>query len=267
MRQMKFLFFMLSAALFTHNVLAQDYDYADAGIQYKDMTYLSSIKSVLLYESSYILSDPIIELNSGQQLNLEFDELGVDYKRYRYTYVHCDSKWAPSDILVTEYLNGYPDDIIFNYQFSTGTAQNYVHYELKFPTQNMKPAISGNYLLIVFEEDKTHPIITKRFFVLENLATVLGSAHQATFPQNSGTHQEVDFSIVSTKYNITNPYNDLSVVILQNQNWNNALYDLKPQFVNGGTLDYNYNEENNLPANKEFRLLELLGYTETRKIK
>jgi hypothetical protein len=257
MQQFRFLFFIFFATLFTIKVCAQDYDYADAGLQYKDITYASSIKSVLLYESNYILSDPIIELNSEQQLNLEFDELGVDYKRYRYTFVHCDSKWIPSDILVTEYLNGYPDDIIFNYQFSTGTAQNYVHYELKFPTQNMRPAISGNYLLIVFEDEKTHPIITKRFFVLENFAAVSGTAHQATFPQNSATHQEVDFSIVSTKYNITNPYNDLNVVILQNQNWNNALYDLKPQFANGGILDFNYNEENNMLGTKEFRLLDL----------
>jgi hypothetical protein len=263
MQQMRSLFFILGAILFTFKVSAQNYDYADAGLQYKDVTYLSSIKSVLLYESSYILSDPIIELNSAQQLNLEFDELGVDYKRYRYTFVHCDSKWVPSDILITEYLNGYPDDIIFNYQFSTGTATNYVHYELKFPTQNMRPALSGNYLLIVFEDDKAHPIITKRFFVLENLASVSGLAHQATFPQNSATHQEVDFSIVSTKYNITNPYNDLNVVILQNQNWNNALYDLKPQFANGGVLDFNYNEENNMLGTKEFRLLDLKSFVIT----
>jgi Domain of unknown function (DUF5103) len=254
-----FLMFLVLMLCRSH-VSAQSTDYADGGLQYRDMTYVESVKSVLLYESAYILSDPIIELNSNQQLNLEFDELGVDYKRYRYTFVHCDSKWKPSDILVTEYLNGYPDDIIFNYQFSTGTSVSYVHYELKFPTQNMRPAISGNYLLIVFDEDKEHPIITRRFFVLENLAAVSGLAHQATFPQNSGTHQEVDFSVVSTKYNMTNPYNDLNVVILQNQNWNNAIYDLKPQFANNGILDFNYNEENNILAGNEFRLLDLKSF-------
>jgi hypothetical protein len=235
-------------------------DYAANGLQYRDFVYQSSIKSVLLYEESYILSDPIIVLNSGQHLNLEFDELGADYKRYRYTFVHCDHKWQPSDIMVTEYINGYPDDIIFNYQFSSGTAQNYVHYELKFPTQNMRPNISGNYLLIVFENDRDHPIITKRFFVLENLVSVMGLAQQASFPQYSGTHQEIDFSITSTKYNISNPFNDLSVVILQNQNWNNALYDLKPQFANNGVLDYNYNEENTILAGNEFRMLDIKSF-------
>ncbi len=242
------------------SIYSQSVKDANMELQYKDFVYSENIKAVLLYESNYILSDPIIVLNANQQLNLEFDELGVDYKRYRYTYIHCDSKWQPSDIMVTEYLNGYPDDVIFNYQFSTGTSQNYVHYELRFPTQNMSPVLSGNYLLIVFEDDKMHPVLTKRFFVLENLVAVSGLARQATFPEYSASHQEIDFSLVSTKYAITNPFNDLNVVILQNQNWNNALYNLKPQFANNGVLDFNYNEENIMPAINEFRLLDLKSF-------
>ncbi len=252
----QFIFLLLISA----HTFAQSADMENAELQYKDVIYSPNIKSVLLYESNYILADPMIVLNSNQQLNLEFDEMGVDYKRYRYTYVHCDSKWQPSDIMVTEYLNGYPDDVIVNYQFSTGTTQNYVHYELRFPTQHMSPILSGNYLLIVFEDDKTKPILTKRFFVLENLTTVGGIARQATFPEYSLTHQEIDFSVQSTKYNISNPFNDLNVVILQNQNWNNALYDLKPQFANNGILDFNYNEENLMPAINEFRLLDLKSF-------
>jgi hypothetical protein len=252
-RKNPFRFFLMTLLLCSYLGIKAE----NGTLEYKDKVYKEDIHSVLLYESSYFLSDPVIEFNSGQQLLLEFDELGADYKQYRYTFVHCDHAWQPSDILVTEYLNGYPDDIIFSYQFSTGTTQNYVHYELKFPTPNMKPILSGNYILIVFDDDKNKPIITKRFFILENFCAVLGIAQQATFPQYSGTHQEIDFSINSSKYNITNPYNDMHVVILQNQNWNTGIFDLKPQFINGNVLDFNYNEENLMPALNEFRQLDL----------
>ena len=43
---------------------------------------------------------------------------------------------------------------------------------------------------------------------------------------------------------IQNPYEQVKVVLMQNYRWDNAITGLKPRYVNGSLLDYNYEEEN-----------------------
>ena len=55
----------------------------------------------------------------------------------------------------SEYLEGFYEEPITDYQFSFNTIQNYVHYQTVIPSANLKPTLSGNYLLIVFPEKKS----------------------------------------------------------------------------------------------------------------
>jgi hypothetical protein len=52
---------------------------------------------------------------------------------------------------------------------------------------------------------------------------------------------------------ISNPMNDVRVVLMQNFRWDNAITDLQPLYLKPGELDYNYNKENQFPGGKEFR--------------
>ena len=54
-----------------------------------------------------------------------------------YTFIHCDSNWGKSEIIYSEYLNGFYENYIEEYYYSFNTIQQYIHYELTFPNENI----------------------------------------------------------------------------------------------------------------------------------
>lgn len=91
----------------------------------------------------------------------------------------------------------------------------------------------------------------------ENLVDIQASVHAATSAEFRQQKQEVDFSIGTSRYPITNPFGDLKVKILQNFRWDNALDNLKPIFIKDDLLDYNYDEENTFNGGNEFRRFDI----------
>src|SRR5690606_2745286 len=65
-------------------------------IEYTNNIYESSIKTVLLTQSGSYERFPAIDLNSNQQLNLQFDELMPENDNYQYTFIHCSADWQLS---------------------------------------------------------------------------------------------------------------------------------------------------------------------------
>ncbi|MEO8147771.1 MAG: DUF5103 domain-containing protein [Bacteroidia bacterium] len=227
-------------------------------IRFDDFVYRNNIKTVLLEGANAELSDAAIELNSTQQLKLSFDELDADIKDYSYTLMHCTHDWQPSPVADNRYLQGFSTNKIFDYKASSTALMPYVHYNLIFPDDVVKPSISGNYIIKVF--DSSYPdsiILTKRFIVFERRVSVESNIHQATFADKHFSHQEIDFTINTNGANIVNAYQDLHVVIQQNRRWDNAITNLKPLLVNGNVLDYDYNDENCFDGGNEFRTFDI----------
>jgi hypothetical protein len=215
-------------------------------LRYEDWVYRPNIKSVQLYESSWELSPPLIDFESGQQLQLSFDDLDGDNKNYWYTLIHCDAYWKPSDLMQQEYLGAYFEEQITNYAYSAGTMQRYTHYKWIFPNNNIKITKNGNYILKVYlDQDKTKPVITRRFMAFTNQVTVNGNVHQAAGADDYMNKQEVDFSILFSSYNITNPATDLKVVIQQNGRWDNAISGIQPVFMKSNEFTYDYDDGTN----------------------
>ena len=100
------------------------------------------------------MGNPIIHLSFKDSLLLSFDDLSSDPQNYAYTLIHCNADWTPSDLMESEYLEGFYEEPITDYQFSFNTIQNYIHYQTVIPSANLKPTLSGNYLLIVFLENQ-----------------------------------------------------------------------------------------------------------------
>ena len=228
---------------------------SDFGIKYEDVIYKSAIKTAQLRETSYELAAPIIELGSEQQLKLSFDDLNGEYENYSYTFIHCDAFWNPSDLMQNEYMNVFFEDNISNYTYSVNTLQKYTHYEIVFPNNNMKITKSGNYILYVYENgDKNIPVLTKRFMVYQPNVTISGIVQQAAKADEYMNKQEVDFSILHPNYKIINPFQDVKVILTQNNRWDNAITNLKPLFINQNELNYNYDDGSNcFNSGNEFR--------------
>ncbi len=242
-----------------HSNQPPDEDYYQKNfIKYGDFVYQNNIKSVLFNRKNWELSPPIIEMNSLEKLVLRFDDMDADFKNYAYTIIHCNAMWKPSDLQQYEYIEGFYEDRIDDYNFSVNTRVPFTHYHLEFPNNNMKPIISGNYILKIFVDgDPDDVVITKRFMVLERLLTANANVKQATNLEHRKTHQEIDFTINTSGYLVSNPYRDLRVVITQNGRWDNAVYDLQPRLVQGNELIYDYEDENLFPGINEFRSFDI----------
>lgn len=233
-----------------HHLSAQD-----VGIRYDDFVYDAQIKTVQLYRPEFEFSWPVIELHSDQQLLLTFDDLRGDYRQYNYTIELCDAWWQPVDLQPADYIQGFYEDGIVDYRLSGNTRMSYVHYRLLFPNENLKPTRSGNYILKVWTDDNGVDVVafTKRFYVLDNKVGVDAAVTAGTNIDTRWYRQEVDFIINRQGYDMSMPFQNLKVVVMQNGRWDNALFHLKPKLMNGDILDYNYDGENSFYGGNEFR--------------
>ncbi len=218
----------------------------------------SSIKTVQLHKAGWKMSFPIIQLNSKDHLVLSFDDLGEETKNYNYTLVHCDHSWEPSDLLETEYMTGYAQNPLNNYQFSFNTKFIYTHYKLVFPNQDFQILKSGNYLIKVYEDNnKDDPVLTWPFMVYEPLVQIVPRIKYSTNSSVYKQMQEVDFSIIHPRFVIDNPIDEIKVKIMQNGRLDNQVTDLKPVFIRAGELVYDYNRENLFEGGNEYRWLDI----------
>lgn len=225
---------------------------------YQNSVYREEIKSVQLYRDKNELSNPVIELGSDVQLVLKFDDLSEDSKNYSYTVIHCDVDWNESYLQQNEYLSGFPDNPIADYAMSINTIVKYVNYQLRIPNEDCKLTISGNYALVIFEDNnRENLVLIQRFYVVEPLARITGQVKKATFDPFNGDNQEVDFKIFTENIKLLNPREDVKVVLMQNRRWDNAITDLKPNFIQNNVLDYDYNKENVFPGGNEFRYFDI----------
>lgn len=201
---------------------------------------------------------PMISLNGGQQLKLSFDVIGSNNEYFQYTLIHCDQAWQPTNMQQSLYLKGMSFDNINDFKFSTNTYVKYVHYNLLLPNDNMKPTIAGNYIVKVYRNfDETDWVLTRRFMVLNNQTKIAATAKPASLAEYRFTKQELNFTIDYNATLIPNPLQDIKVVILQNNRWDNALRDINPQFASNGKLDYNYFDKTLFSGGNEFRFFDI----------
>jgi len=227
-------------------------------LEYKNKTYSSSIKTVRLHKKGWELSDPVINLNEPEQLELHFDELNGEFTNYQYSIYHCTKNWEKSSLNEMEYIDGFNENTIDYQEPSFNSLQNYIHYAVVFPNDDIKITKSGNYILIVYpEDDIENPIITRRMYVTEEAMTLNPRVKYPSDVSERYYKQEVDFNIFFTATEILNPYDNIKVVIEQNHRPDNVCDDLEPNFVKENQLVYNAETSNVFEAGNEYRHLDL----------
>jgi len=223
---------------------------------YKNGSLNTQIKTLLCHKKEDELSLPILNLNTDNQLLVSFDDLDADIKDYYYTIIHCNSDWSTSDLMQSEYISGFTDEPITDYEFSFNTLQKYTHYKFNFPVDELKPILSGNYVFKIFEEGgKT--IAYKRFMILENKITIEAQVRRATLAESRNTKHEIDFIIKHPNLDIADPFSDIKVTIKQNNKEDNAITGLTPIHVKNNELVYDYEDDNTFLGNNEFRHFDI----------
>jgi hypothetical protein len=231
---------------------------ASSGFPNDNVIYKENIATVLLHKEGFEMSSPVILLNSPDRLRLSFDDLSQGLSRYKYTFLHCEADWTTSsDITEQDYIEGFREADISNFDYSYNTTKPYTHFWAVFPNNEIRLKISGNYILKVYIDDPENVAFTMRFMVAESTpAGVTGTVHQASAIASRLTKQEVDFRIHLNGMPVSDAGQEIRVVVTQNDRWDNALRGLRPRFMSGGELDYDYDEENTFDGGNEFRAFD-----------
>lgn len=222
-----------------------------------DQIFDSAIHTVQIHPIGQPLALPIISLNNGNALEISFDDFNANYQDYFYTVELVDSNWMPIQMNDFDYIRGFNQNKITKYVVSNIALQRYFHYQFTFPNSNVMPKLSGNYILKVYKEgDKSKQVFTRRFFVVEQLATVNASVVEPFDGDISKTHQRIKAS-VDTK-NIPNFQNNLlTLKVVQNFRYNDAKTTAIPSFMRNTYLEFNNEVELVFPAGKEARWLDI----------
>ena len=227
-------------------------------LRYENAIYNPSIHSVQLHPIRFEMGNPLIHLSFKDSLLLSFDDLSSNPQNYAYTLIHCNADWTPSDLMESEYLEGFYEEPITDYQFSFNTIQNYVHYQTVIPSANLKPSLSGNYLLIVFPENqRDQPILSQKMMIIDEKVSVKGSVKRATDLEQRNYQHEIDFSIHHSGYDIDNPFGDIMPIITQNYRWDNSISGLQAVFVKDDEIVYDYEDENLFDGGNEYRFFDI----------
>lgn len=213
------------------------------------LVFGQNIQSIQLFNPQTNDETPVI--NFSQQLVLSFDDLTNASEIYRYTIKHYNRNWEDDNLFFTEIANGSLNGLLDKFQYSFNTLQSYTHYTLTFPNEKMQPKISGNFELIVYKDSAEKPLFKKRFYLVEDAATLALNISRYADARNPNANQRVEVKAVSKAGDLTSNVNSMSLNVMQNNNQNVTINNLKPSTTMGNQLMF---QQMNLvfPGNNEF---------------
>ena len=229
-------------------------------LTYENKSYEPNIRSVqLLPRGQQVQSrtaPAIKNIREGANLILEFDDLKEDADYYFVRFIHCNADWSPSDMRAGMYVKGYNEFEIEDFEFSTESKLNYVHY--RFPLPEFK--FTGNYLAVVYRDrNKEDIVLSKRFMIYENRSAVGGRIMPSSDVSKRLTHQRIEVLLNYNEVTSMDPMRDFKVYVMQNHRPDQRK-QLNTTFLdeNQKTIRYqNLNSENEFAGGNEFRFFDL----------
>ncbi|WP_299119658.1 DUF5103 domain-containing protein [uncultured Winogradskyella sp.] len=197
---------------------------------------------------------PVLKL--GESLQLEFDALNGNEEDFYYVIEHFNFDWTPSNLVKGEYLKGLDNQRILTYENSFNAYQIYSHYDLTIPNSQTRALLkSGNYMISIYD-DYDELMFSRKFMIYEDIVNVGVKVKRSRDVEVIAEKQSVDIVINTNSINFNNPLDTVKTLIIQNNNLNTAISDLKPQYTLGNELIYRYNTESAFWGGNEYLYFE-----------
>lgn len=205
---------------------------------------------------------PVITLGDPlSRLTVSFDELGDERRFMRYELVHCDALWQPEGLVASEFLDGFNEGEVEDYEFSRATLVHYVHYSITIPNREIRITETGNYLLRVYDESNPdETLLQARFGVSDFSAGVYAGVTSLTDIDTNRNHQQLGLTVdLQHAAGIDDPFNDLRIVVSQNGRTDNEVVLTAPQRVLGDRVIYEHLRPLIFKAGNEYRRFETVS--------
>lgn len=195
-------------------------------------------------------------LRFGDYVQLEFDALNGKEDDFYYKIKHYNFDWTPSVLVQSEYMEGFDNQRIRKYENSFNTYQIFSHYTLTLPnneTRSLK--VSGNYIIFIYDTDG-ELMFSRKFMLYEDKVGVGVSIKRSRDINVIQEKQRVEILIASNNMQLNNPYQTVKAVIIQNNNLNTAIKNIKPQYTLNSNLVYKYDSETSFWGGNEYFYFE-----------
>ena len=223
-------------------------------------TFSDDIRSLQVIVDGDPLLPPIVELGKHQHLSIEFDEMSHDYHRLIYRVRHCNADWSVTEELFeSEYLSGFNERPIEDYENSFNTTQLYTHYRLALPNPETRLRLSGNYRVEIFDDDNPEEILLQvEFCIVEPSMSITAQVSSNTDIDFNQHHQQLSFSVGYMTNRVVDPLRELHTVVMQNRRQDYRVTDLHPNMQNHSGVEFSYQRQLIFPAGNEYHKFEIL---------
>lgn len=200
--------------------------------------YNENIRTLRVERIALVLENGSVDGSDPENtLHISFDEMSHDVHFYTYSVLMLHS-----DLLSSEYLNGFTTKDIPDYMHSINTSREYTHYWFDFPNEDMVLTKSGNYRLTVYEDgNPDNKVAEVDFCVVEPMVKTDAKVRANTDIEFNGRYQQIDLDIQTEALNVRDP-NEVRVVVMQNNRTDNSVTLTQPTFFEPKRLRYTNNK-------------------------
>ncbi|MBQ8607876.1 MAG: DUF5103 domain-containing protein [Bacteroidaceae bacterium] len=218
------------------------------------------IKTLQVKANDNWMAPPVIYLGTNDFIEISFDELTHEYHRYTYQIQHCNADWTVDDLFETDYLAGFNNNVIDDFQNSLNTTMLYTHYRFRLPNPQAQLLISGNYLVSVYgEDDSENPVLQACFSVVSPQVGISANVTGNTDIDTNDSHQQVSFNINYGGMNVVSPQAEFKARVYQNRRADNCVSDIEPSYLLPNQLQYVHNRKLIFEAGNEYRRFEIVN--------
>lgn len=162
---------------------------------------------------------PVLDLEGRSTMDISFDILGDEERWVSYRITHCTADWLPSDISELDYVEGFQPVRVTSVAASFNTFVPYYHYAVRFPNDDVRLRLSGNYAVEFFYDDTPDATIAvATFSLLEPLVAIEGGVSANTDIDYRSRHQQVacTLSWAATRFPHVDPASEFTLKVRQN---------------------------------------------------
>lgn len=221
--------------------------------------YDPQIKSLQVVVNQDWLSPAIMRLCSNDFLHIGFDELSHDYHRYIYRLERCEADWTTSEELFeTDWLEGFSENVIEDFERSINTTVPYTHYQLTIPNDKCRLKMSGNYRLHIKDDNLNEDVLTVEFMITEQAMNLSMAISTNTDIDTNLCHQQVTFGLKYGNLSVTDPQEQIQTVVMQNNREDNSRWNVRPSAISQNGMEWRHCKELIFDGGNEYRKFEVL---------